>query len=227
MAIILITFAYLAYAAFWVRLSLHAAVWYRAVRKEAAGPPGDREGRARSCTAAVLDIVFFRRLFESNKRLWTGSWAFHAAFLFVMLRHLSYFLEPVPDFIIRVQTCGIVAGYVLAFSLGYVILFRTFTKKKYQSYQNLLVLGLVFLISVTGLLMRNYFRPDLVDVKSFTMGLLALRPAPLPGGFFFTIHFSLFLLLIPYLPFHLFTAPFITFEARRREDLLDRVLHDR
>jgi hypothetical protein len=122
---------------------------------------------------------------------------------------------------------GIFSGYLMFFSLAYVVLLRTLTKTRYLSYQNYLILGLVLLISATGLLMRNYFPPDLVDVKSFIMGLAAMSPAPLPAGLLFSLHFFLVLLLVPFLPFHMFTAPLVTFEARRRRDLLDRVMHDK
>jgi nitrate reductase gamma subunit len=227
MAIILIAVAYLVYAAFWVRLSLHTLVWLRAAKQRPGGHAEVSGKRLPSFAAALIDIILFRRLFASNKALWLGSWAFHAAFFIVILRHLRYFLEPVPDCIVSVQPLGVFAGYLMAFSLAYVLLLRVVTKTKYLSYQNYVILGLVFLISLTGLLMRNYFPADLVDVKSFTMGLVAMRPAPLPGGFFFSIHFFLVLLLVPFLPFHLFTAPFVALEARRREELLDTVMHDK
>lgn len=227
MSIILIAAAYMAYAAFWVRLGLHTVVWLRAARQQETGPAAASGKPLPSCATALIDILFFRRLFASNKALWFGSWAFHAAFFIVILRHLRYFLEPVPGCIVSVQPCGIFSGYLMAFSLAYVILLRTVAKVKYLSYQNYLILGIVLLISVTGLLMRNYFPPDLLDVKSFVMGLASMRPGLLPAGFFFSLHFFLVLLLVPFLPFHIFTAPLVTFEARRREDLLKRVMHDR
>ncbi len=226
MALIPVAVAYLAYIVFWVRLSLHAFLWLRAARQRATAPAAASGKPLHALATTFIDLLFFRRLFASNKPLWLGSWSFHTAFSIVMLRHLRYFLEPVPDCILQAQPFGVFAGYLMAFSLVYVITLRTVTKSKYISYQNYLILGLLFLISATGLLMRNYFRPDLVDVKSFVMGLVVMRPAPLPAGFFFILHFFLVLLLIPFLPFHLFTAPFVSFEARRREELLGKVMHD-
>ncbi len=224
---VLVIIAYVVYAAFWVRLSLHTITWLKAARRLSPGNAAPRVNLFLTFFSTALDLIFFRRLFDSNKLLWLGSWLFHTAFFVVMLHHLRYFLEPVPDCIVRVQPLGVSAGYLMAFSLVYVILLRTATRTRYVSYQNYLILGLVLLISATGLLMRNYFPPDLVDVKSFIMGLVALRPTPLHAGFFFSLHFLLALLLVPFLPFHLFTAPFVAFEARRREDLLGEVMHDR
>lgn len=225
MGMLLVIIAYLVYAAFWVRLSLHTLLWLKSARqllpyRAAAG------GRPLLVFAtAALDLLFFRRLFASNKVLWLGSWAFHTAFLFVILRHLKYFLNPVPDCIWCVQPFGIAAGYILTFSLPYVMVARVAARIRYVSYQNYLILGILFFIGATGLLMRIFFRPDLIDVKSFIMGIIAFRPSPLPGNFFFVVHFSLALLLIPYLPFHIFTAPLIVIEASRRQQGLDMVMH--
>ncbi len=222
---LLILTAYIVYAAFWVRLTLHTLIWLRSARQPRPVHGLTRANPFLAFTSAALDVIFFRRLFASHKTVWAGSWTFHAAFLFVILRHLRYFLDPVPDCIWCVQPVGIFAGYVLAFSLVYVLFMRTFGGVRYVSYQNYLILGLLFLISSTGLIMRNFFRPDLIDVKSFIMGIVAFSPSPLPGNFFFVLHFSLVLLLIPYLPFHIFTAPVITVEASRRRHGLDMVMH--
>lgn len=227
MGMLLIAIAYLVYAAFWVRLSLHTLIWYRAARDRGTRHPGVSGGRLLAASTALMDIIFFRRLFSSNKLLWHGSWAFHAAFLLVVLRHLRYFLEPVPECISDLQIFGIVAGYVLVAALAYTALLRALPGRRYVYYQNYLVLGLLFLIGATGLLMRNFFRPDLVDVKSFIMGLVAFRPVAPPGNLLFIVHFSLVLLLVPYLPFHIFTAPVIAIEARRRQQGLDMVMHDK
>ncbi len=217
--------AYIVYAAFWVRLTLHSLIWLRAARQQPSihGPAG--ANAFLDFTSAALDIILFRRLFASHKMVWAGSWTFHTAFLLVIFRHLRYFLDPVPDCIFCVQPFGIAAGYVLAFSLLFVMLLRTSGRARYVSYQNYLILGLLFLISSTGLVMRNFFRPDIIEVKRFVMGIIAFSPSPFPANFFFVIHFSLVLLLLPYLPFHVFTAPVIAVEASRRRHGLDMVMH--
>ncbi len=226
MGMLLVIIAYMAYTAFWVRISLHTLLWIKSAHRLIPYRPGSDVRPLAAFAASVLDLFFFRRLFESNKVLWLGSWAFHTAFIFVILRHLKYFLNPVPSCISYVQPFGLVAGYILTFSLLYVVAVRLAGRTKYVSYQNHAVLGLLFLVGATGLLMRNFFKPDLVDVKNFAMGIVAFRPSRPPGNFFFVIHFALVLLLMPYLPFHIFTAPFVTMEARRRQQGLDMVMHD-
>ncbi|SPQ01663.1 membrane hypothetical protein [Candidatus Sulfobium mesophilum] len=226
MGMLLVIIAYLVYTAFWVRISLHTLIWLKSARRLISYRPVSGVTPLSAFGGSVLDLLFFRRLFESNKVLWLGSWAFHVSFLFVILRHLKYFLNPVPGCISCVQPLGIVAGYILTFSLLYVVAVRLTARTKYVSYQNYFVLGLLFFIGASGLTMRNFFKPDLIDVKNFVMGIIAFRPSALPGNFFFVLHFSLALLLIPYIPFHIFTAPFITIEARRRQQGLDLVMHD-
>jgi nitrate reductase gamma subunit len=227
MGTLLVILAYLVYAAFWVRLSLHTLVWLKSARQLPRYQADDGGRPLVAFVSSGLDIIFFRRLFASNKVLWLGSWGFHAAFVFVVLRHLQYFMDPVPDCIWYAQPFGVAAGYVLAFSSFYVVIGRTLARVRYVSYQNYVILGLLFLISATGLLMRNFFKPDLIDVKSFVMGIVAFRPSPLPYNFFFIAHFSFALILIPYLPFHIFTAPLIAVEARRRQQGLDMVMHEK
>ncbi len=227
MGMLLVIIAYLVYTAFWVRLSLHTLLWLKSARRLIPYQPLSDVKPLPAFAASVMDLFCFRRLFESNKILWLGSWSFHAAFLFVIFRHLRYFFNPVPGLIECVQPFGLVAGYILTFSLLYVVAIRLAGGTKYVSYQNYAILGLLFLIGATGLLMRNFFKPDLIDVKNFAMGIIAFRPTAPPDNFFFIVHFSLVLLLIPYLPFHIFTAPFVTMEARRRQQQLEMVMHDK
>jgi nitrate reductase gamma subunit len=123
---------------------------------------------------------------------------------------------------------GIVAGYILPFSLLLILILRVSkSKDRYTSIYNYFLTGLLFVISLTGLLMRNFFHPDLIDVMDFIMGIVTFRPEALPESFLFVLHFSLFLLLVPYIPLHLFTAPLVTMEAQRREQGLDMVLHEK
>lgn len=227
MGMLLVIIAYLVYMAFWVRLSLHALLWLRSARRLIPYQTMSGVNPLPAFASSVMDLFCFRRLFESNKILWLGSWSFHAAFFFVIVRHLRYFFNPVPGIIECVQPLGVVAGYVLTFSLPYVAAVRLTARIKYVSCRNYAVLGLLFFIGATGLLMRNFFKPDLIDIKNFAMGMIAFTPTAPPGNFFFIVHFSLVLLLIPYLPFHIFTAPFVAIEARRRQQELETVMHDK
>ncbi len=137
-------------------------------------------------------------------------------------------MDPVPDCVVYVQPFGVVASYILPASVAFIVIMRSLgLGEKHVSYQNYFILGLVFAISLIGLLMRNFFVPDLVEVKEFARGILQFGPWKAPGSLLFIAHFSLVLLLVPFLPFHIFAAPYVMGEARRREAGLHRVMHDR
>jgi nitrate reductase gamma subunit len=224
---IIIIAAYGVYAAFWIRFIAHFLVWWKAVKRLSAPPPAVPASRIKACAGTAGDVFLFRRLLAVNPVLWIGEWVFHASFLLVLLRHLRYFLEPVPKWVWSAQTPGIIAGYVLPLSLAYILVVRLLTKReKYSSPANLLLLSLVLAISSLGVLMHALYKPDLVDVKYFAEGLVALRPAAFPKSVLFLAHFSLVLVLVPFLPTHIFTAPLVMMEARKREEALKLVMHE-
>jgi len=221
---LLIVVVYAVYAAFWLRFLGHALAWWKAAQRlvEPVAP----RARVKACALAATDIVFFNRLFRVNPGLWFGEWVFHATLTLVLLRHLRYMLNPVPACIWWVQLPGLIAGYVLPFSLLYILFIRLFTnQEKYASPRNVFFLGLVLVISCIGLLMQTLFKPDIVGVKLFILGLLGFSSATVPHSILFVLHFSLVLVLIPLLPTHIVTAPLVMMEARKREQALPLVIH--
>jgi hypothetical protein len=63
-------------------------------------------------------------------------------------------------------------------------------------------------------------------VKLFALGILSVHPSGLPGSLLFVVHFALALVLVPLLPTHIFTAPLVMMEARKREQALHLVMHE-
>ncbi len=225
---LLILTAYAVYAAFWIRLCAHILVWWRAVRQSTGPASSVAPVRGKACALAAGDVLFFGRLFMVNPALWLGEWVFHASFLLVLARHLRFFLNPVPAWVWFLQTPGLLAGYILPLSLLYILVIRLLTKQeKYASPANMLLLGLVLGISTIGVLMHALFKPDLVDVKLFIFGIMSFSPAVVPGSVLFLVHFSLVLVLVSLLPSHIFTAPIIMLEARKREQALHLVMHEK
>jgi len=221
---LLIVVVYAVYAAFWLRFLGHALVWWNAT--QTLVEPVASGARVKACALTATDIVFFNRLFRVNPGLWFGEWVFHVTLTLVLLRHLRYVLNPVPACIWWVQLPGLIAGYVLPFSLLYILVIRLFTnQEKYASLRNVFFLGLVLVISCIGLLMQALFKPDIVGVKLFILGLLGFSPATVPHSILFVLHFSLVLVLIPLLPTHIVTAPLVMMEARKREQALPLVIH--
>lgn len=223
---ILILAAYTVYAAFWIRFFMHALVWMRATGRRVPVP----FAAGRSINAAVLtvpDVLFLGRMFVVNPALWLGEWVFHVSFLLVIVRHLRYFLDPVPALVWSMQTPGIIAGYILPVSLVYILVIRLLTRReRYASRTNVLLLFLVLAISAAGVLMHRAYKPDLVDVKFFILGMLSFSPATAPESLLFTIHFVLVLVLVLFLPTHMVAAPLVMHEARKREEALHGVMHE-
>jgi len=75
--------------------------------------------------------------------------------------------------------------------------------------------------------MRTVFRADTVAIKGFVTGIFSFTPVNSPDGIPFIIHFALALLLVAFLPSHIFAAPFVIMEARKREEELRMILHEK
>jgi nitrate reductase gamma subunit len=177
----------------------------------------------------VLEILFFRSLFRNTKTkltddsslvysrdkwLWAGALAFHWSFLIVLLRHFRFFAEPVPSFVWGLQSLdgffkigvpiAYVTGIVLLASATYLFLRRIVVPQ--IGYISLTAdyfpLFLIMAIAASGLLMRHFYKVDLVAVKTLAMGLVTLRPT-IPEGIhvIFFAHLFFVSALFAYFPF--------------------------
>jgi len=178
----------------------------------------------------LLEIFLFRSLFRNTKAafnrdekneltysweifLWVGALAFHYGFLVVVLRHLRFFMEPVPlcltfleyvDGIVQIGLPGIfLSGLVLLAAALFLLARRIFDAK--VSYISLAAdyfpLFLIIGIAATGIAMRYFTKVDIVGVKEFTMGLVTFHPVIPPGvGGLFYAHVLMVSLLFAYFP---------------------------
>ncbi len=178
----------------------------------------------------VLEIFLFRSLFRNTKAafnkgekneltysweifLWVGALAFHYSFLTVILRHLRFFLEPVPSYlkfleyldgIAQVGLPGLfLSGAVLLAAVLFLLARRIYDKK--ISYISLasdyFPLFLIIGIAITGLSMRYFTKVDITAIKELTMGLATFHPV-IPegiGGLFYG-HLFLVSTLLFYFP---------------------------
>ena len=217
---------YAVIAAFYLRLASHVLSWWEAVRRSPSSRP-EGGARAGAAVGAVVDIVFLRRLLAVNPALWVGEWFFHASLFLIVLRHLRYFMNPVPVWVVWAQTPGWIAGFVLPGALLYILVIRLLTRQeKFSAPANLLLLLDVLGIGSTGLLMSTRYRVDLQAVKLFALGIVTFNPLPPPSGALFAAHLALVLILLLYVPSHVFAAPLVMLDSRRRELELQRVIHD-
>ncbi len=228
MSLIFFFAAIAAYLYFLVRFAWQGIQALRASASASHYPVFLRRVPASVYIATVLDILFFRRIFSSSRALWAGSWVFHMSLFWVALRHMRFFFPRLPDCMIFLQPVGLVAGYLLPLSLVYLIALRTVQKKdRYTSSYNYIISGILLLTGSVGLAMRMFYRPDVLGVKQFSLGIFGLSPQPLPDSMLFLFHLGLFLLLLPFLPTHIIAAPFVNLEANRRREELKYVIHER
>lgn len=178
-----------------------------------------------------LEILFFRSLFRNTKAtikngsklvyspdkwLWGMSLAFHWSFLIIFLRHFRLFTEPIPPFVTFLQSVdgffqvGLPVIYVTNILIVVALLFLFFrrildAKVRIVSLpSDYFPLLLIFGIASTGILMRYFFKTDLIAVKEFTVSILSFQPV---GNDFlhrlsplFIIHFTFVCSLLIYFP---------------------------
>jgi nitrate reductase gamma subunit len=178
----------------------------------------------------ALEVFFFRSLFRNLKTqlndgpritygeakwLWLAGMAFHYSFLVILIRHLRFFMIPVPEVI---QTIAALDSFlqvgtpllyltdlVLLAAVTYLFIRRVaLPQLRYISligdyFPLFLILG----IATSGVIMRYFIKTDIVSVKMLTMGLVTFNPAvPAAGiGSVFYIHLFLLCVLFAYFPF--------------------------
>jgi nitrate reductase gamma subunit len=156
-------------------------------------------------TRVLLDVVFFRSLlrFRGNWPLWIGSWIFHVSFLLIIIRHLRYFLYPVPSWVMWLQALGIYAGIVIIIPLLYLLIRRlVFADLRFlTTIADYFVLLLLIGIAGTGILLKFFTRVYVFEVKELIWSLFAFNPIPPPDSFWFLTHFFLVQCLLIYFPF--------------------------
>lgn len=180
----------------------------------------------------ALEVFLFRSLFRNTKTeltegpngpklsygsakwLWFGSLVFHWTFLIIIIRHLRFFLEPVPalvqllDSVDGMLQIGLPPIYITDMlflaAVTYLFLRRIVVPQlKYISLPaDYFPLFLIFGIGATGILMRYFYRIDIVAVKELAIGLAQLNPIlPVGIGVLFYIHLFLICALFAYFPF--------------------------
>jgi nitrate reductase gamma subunit len=177
----------------------------------------------------ALEILFFRSLFrntkaslapgqnliqQSDRLLWLGALAFHWSFLIIFLRHLRFFLEPVPVFVqgleridelfqVAVPTLFLTDVVIVA-ALVYLLGRRFFNPLvRYISLAaDYLALYLLLGVALSGILMRYFTKVDLLAAKQLALGLVTLRPTVPEGiGLAFYVHVFFVSVLFAYFPF--------------------------
>lgn len=177
----------------------------------------------------ALEILLFRSLFRNTKAevksgprllysgeklLWASGLLFHWTFLIVLLRHCRFFTTPVPAFFTWLQSLdgffqvGLPVMYLTDVALLAAVTYLFFRRLLSPSIRYISLAGdyfpllLIGTITVTGILMRYFFKTDVVAVKELAMGLVIFQPAvPQNLGTLFYLHLFTVSVLFAYFPF--------------------------
>jgi nitrate reductase gamma subunit len=167
-----------------------------------------------------FEVTLFNSLFKSNKWIWLFGWVFHAALLFVLLRHLRYFTDPVWSWVALIQPVGAYAAFAMIAGLAGLWARRFLVDRVHyiSSPSDHLMLALLIAIGLTGLGMKYVVHTDIVAVKAFFLGLMYFDWQPLPTDLLLNLHLLLVALLMIIVPFSkLLHVPGVFFSPTRNQ----------
>ena len=175
--------------------------WIPANRLEA--PPG----KLWTACRVALEVLCFRSLLRNSNvsaardtqgerrilylptwSLWCAAMLFHYSLLVILLRHLRFFLDPLPEFVaVLGQMDGVfqvglprlyMSGLLILAALAFLLGRRLWDARlRYISLPaDYFFLFLLLGIVCTGLYMRHWDKVDAVSIKTFAMGLVTFRP---------------------------------------------------
>jgi nitrate reductase gamma subunit len=177
----------------------------------------------------ALEVLLFRSLFRNTraelhpgprlvygeeKWLWLAAMVFHWSFLIVFLRHLRFFLEPVPGFVLALQAADgffqigapvlYWSGVTILAALVYLLVRRLRDPQvRYVSlFTDYFALYLLLGLVISGLLMRYFTKVDIIAIKQLAVGLVTGTPVvPRQIAPLFFVHLFLLSVLLAYFPF--------------------------
>jgi [DsrC]-trisulfide reductase subunit M len=166
----------------------------------------------RNCQAQLREGP--RLLYPEDKWLWLSALAFHWSLLIIVLRHLRFFLVPVPRFVLAMDAFDgvfqvgapqlLFTDVIVVVALLFLVQRRlTSPQVRYISlFSDYLALFLLLGVAISGILMRYFFKVDLEGVKQLAISLITFSPTvPTSVGPLFFVHLTLVSLLLAYFPF--------------------------
>lgn len=166
------------------------------------------------------EVVLFESLFKSNKWIWIFGWLFHFGMLLVLVRHLRYFLNPIPGWLVFIQPFGKYASIMMVIGLAGLLARRFLVDRvRYISTpSDYLMLVLLLGIGLTGMLTTFVVHTDIVALKQFFMGLMVFDLNPVPEDPIILAHLVMVALLMAIFPISkLLHAPGIFFSPTRNQ----------
>ena len=151
----------------------------------------------------LREVTVFESLFRANKWIWAFGWIFHVALAVVLIRHLRYFVQPVPSLLALMQPLGVLAGFAMVAGLAGLWGRRLIVPRiRYiTGPSDHMMLALLVAIGCSGLLMKFVAHTDIVAVKTFFLGLMRFDIQPLPSDPILLVHLGLVATLMIVFPF--------------------------
>jgi nitrate reductase gamma subunit len=168
----------------------------------------------------ATEVLFFHSLFKANKWIWLFGILFHAGLALSLLRHLRYFLEPVPTWVVLIQPFGKYAAFAMAIGLAGLWARRLFVERiRYiSSPSDHLMLALLLGIVLTGMATTFIWPTDVTGIKLFFTGLVRFDFAPVPTQPLILLHLLFVAALMIVFPFSkLLHAPGVFFSPTRNQ----------
>jgi nitrate reductase gamma subunit len=192
-----------------------------------ANPIENPAGKAGVFLRMASEIILFRSLLRNTNTemcegrpvygkdiaLWLFGLLFHTSMLIIVIRHLRFFIEPVPHFINTVSAwdgmfeLGVPTVYlsdiIFAVSALYLFLRRAAVSRlRYISLvQDYIPLLLIISVAGTGILMRHIYKVDLLKVKELATGWTSFSTTLPEGiGLLFFIHLFCVCVLLLWFP---------------------------
>lgn len=166
------------------------------------------------------EVLFFESLFKSNKWIWIFGYMFHIGLALVVIRHMRYVMDPMPQLLIMIQPLGIYGGMAMVAGLLGLWARRIFVERiRYiTNPSDHLILALLVVIGISGLSMKFVSHTDIVLVKNFILGLYVFDIRPLPTDIPLLVHLFLVAVLMIIFPMSkLLHAPGIFFSPTRNQ----------
>ena len=176
--------------------------------------------RAGVVARLFFEVTLFNSLFRANKWIWLFGSLFHAALLFVLLRHLRYFTDPVWGWVNIIQPYGKYGAFIMVLGLAglWARRFLVDRVRYISSPSDHLMLALLIGIGLTGIGMKFFAATDIIAVKAFILGLLYFDWQPMPDDLLLVTHLALIALLMIIFPFSkLLHAPGLFFSPTRNQ----------
>lgn len=159
-------------------------------------------GRVKALLRLAGEIAHSPTLRRADLSLWLLSGLFHVCLALVLLRHLRYFLHPVPAWLLWMQTPGVIAGFLLPPALMGLFLRRLVLPgpRLLDRVRDYLPLLTLLALGSSGIWLRLGARPPLVEVKAYALSLAALAPTAPPWGLSLALHLTLAWVLLAIYP---------------------------